>query len=64
MLYGIAVWQVRLRTAISVKFTFYFAHTTQFTEFINTIRYDTKCYFDMRAKAEISQLNLPHGTNN
>ena len=26
-----------------------------------TIRYDTRCYFNMRSKADISQLNLPHG---
>jgi len=29
------------------------------------IRYDTRCYFNVRSKADIvSQLNLPHGTNN
>jgi len=26
-----------------------------------TIRYDTKCYFNVRSKADMSQLNLPHG---
>jgi len=25
----------------------------------NTIRYDTRCYFNVRSKADISQLNLP-----
>ena len=30
----------------------------------NTIRYDTRCYFNVRSKADISQLNLPHGTDN
>ena len=29
---------------------------------IVTIRYDTRCYFNVRSKADISQLNLPHGT--
>ena len=29
-----------------------------------TIRYDTRCYFNVRSKADISQLNLPHGTDN
>ena len=29
-----------------------------------TIRYDTRCYFNVRTKADISQLNLPHGTDN
>ena len=25
-----------------------------------TIRYDTRCYFNVRSKADMSQLNLPH----
>ena len=25
-------------------------------------RHDTKCYFNVRSKADMSQLNLPHGT--
>ena len=25
---------------------------------------DTRCYFNVRSKADISQLNLPHGTDN
>jgi len=28
------------------------------------IRYDTRCYFNARSKADMSLLNLPHGTNN
>ena len=34
------------------------------------VRYDTRCYFNLRcyfnvrSKANISQLNLPHGTDN
>ena len=28
----------------------------------DTIQYDTRCYFNVRSKADISQLNLPHGT--
>jgi len=27
------------------------------------IRYDTRCYFNVRSKADISELNLPHGTD-
>ena len=27
----------------------------------NRVQYDTRCYFNVRSKAEISQLNLPHG---
>ena len=26
--------------------------------------YDTRCYFNVRSKADVSQLNLPHGTDN
>ena len=26
------------------------------------IRYDTRCYFSVRSKANMSQFNLPHGT--
>jgi len=33
-------------------------------DFNDTIRYDTRCYFNVRSKADISQLNLPHGTDN
>ena len=25
------------------------------------VRYDTRCYFNVRSKADISRLNLPHG---
>jgi len=28
------------------------------------IRYDTRCYFNVRSKAHTSQFNLPHGTDN
>ena len=28
------------------------------------VRYDTRCYLNVRSKADISQLNLPHGTDN
>ena len=37
---------------------------TIFYDLVNTIRYDTRCYFNVRSKADISQLNLPHGTDN
>jgi len=30
----------------------------------DTIRYDTRRYFNVRSNADISQLNLPHGTEN
>ena len=38
--------------------TFYTVHSW------HTIRYDTRCYFNMHSKADISQLNLPHRTKN
>jgi len=31
---------------------------------LHTIRYDTRCYINVRSKANMSQLNLPHGTDN
>jgi len=30
----------------------------------DTIRYDTRCYFNVHSKADMSPLNLPHGNNN
>ena len=37
-------------------------HTVQ-THFTMNLKpvYDTRCYFNVRSKADISQLNLPHG---
>jgi len=32
--------------------------------YLYKIRYDTRCYFNVRSKANMSQLNLPHGTDN
>jgi len=29
----------------------------------DTIRYDTRCYFNVRSKADMSRLNLPHGND-
>jgi len=39
-------------------------HLTVSLLHLDTIRYDTRCYFNVRSKADISQLNLPHGTDN
>jgi len=30
----------------------------------DTIRHDTRCYINVRSKANMSQLNLPHGADN
>ena len=29
----------------------------------SVLRYDTRCYFNVRSEADVTQLNLPHGTN-
>ena len=39
-------------------------HMNSSSEHVHSIRYDTRCYFNVRSKADISQLNLPHGTDN
>jgi len=41
---------------------FHFSHLYPFIPC--TIRYDTRCYFNVCSKADMNQLNLPHGTNN
>ena len=28
------------------------------------LRYDTRCWFNVRSKADMNQPNLPHGTDN
>jgi len=30
----------------------------------SSVRYDTRCYFNVRSKADMSRLNLPHGDDN
>ena len=49
------IWHVSFRSGVAM----YVANC-----YIRTIRYDTRCYFNARSKADMSQLNLPHGTNN
>ena len=41
-------------------------HVYMKVAWVITIRYDTRCYFNVRSIADIglSQLNLPHGTDN
>ena len=31
---------------------------------VSVVRYDTRCYFNVRSKADMSRLNLPHGDAN
>ena len=40
------------------------SQSTGMTQVTGTMRYDTRCYFDVRSKADISQLDLPHGNDN
>jgi len=37
-----------------------------FTSLVNhgTTRYDTRCHFNVRSKADMNRLNLPHGDDN
>jgi len=49
-----------------LKLLFYCQNTAIFHSFLQRtlsrdLRYDTRCYFNVRSKADISQLNLPHG---
>ena len=30
----------------------------------SVVLYDTRCYFNVRSKADMSRLNLPHGNDN
>jgi len=54
-------WSTSERVALSVV---HVAWTELNSSSEHTIRYDTRCYFNVRSKADISQLNLPHGTDN
>ena len=40
------------------------AVVTHSQRLVSSVRYDTRCCFNVRSKADMSQLNLPHGTNN
>jgi len=37
-------------------------HRVEHQSFVK-VRYDTRCLFNVRSKANMSQLNLPHGTD-
>ena len=36
----------------------------RFYNSFSTIRYEMRCYFNVRSEADMGQLNLPHGTKN
>jgi len=41
-----------------------YLNMTSFTVCVFTDANDTICYFNVRSKADISQVNRPHGTDN
>jgi len=45
-----------------MAFTLY--RSTCVSRHFHTIRYDTRCYFNVRSKADMSQLNLPRRNDN
>ena len=56
-------------TPIHELVTYYTTQTTKRATCVRigricAIRYDTRRYFNVRSKADMSQLTLPHGTNN
>jgi len=53
-------WPARHRYCIATCYNYLFNRLHK----AFTIRYDTRRYFNVRSKAHISQLNLPHGTDN
>jgi len=55
----------------SLALEYFFTHKSTFGVHYRTgspgqlglrVRYDTRCHFNVRSKADISQLNLPHGS--
>jgi len=48
----------------SSGYTVIYRHTylNSFPKKRHDTRYDTRCYFNVQSKADIIQLNLPHGT--
>jgi len=48
----------------TVTFKYAYAYAVRVNRENVTIRYDTRCYLNVRSKANVSQRNLPHGTDN
>jgi len=65
--YGVVLF-FKLRREVSGNSMLSFGYLTEengvYANLYDTIRYDTRYYFNVRSKADISQLNLPHGTDN
>jgi len=60
---GGAYWP-HLRQSMRHGWTHVYATRPRCSNSTTLICYDTRCYFNVRSKADISQLNLPHGTDN
>jgi len=64
---NVDLWRLR-QTMRLAHWSVYPSHVAPMTwgsvDLDDTIRYDTRCYFNVRSKADISQLNLLHGTDN
>ena len=54
----------RKRCCLITAYIFCTVHNITVLLIVTFIRYDTRCYFNLRSKANMSQLNLPHGTDN
>jgi len=50
-----------ITTTVDTATTRYYQLLPLLTAQLHTIRYDTRCYYNVRSKADISQLNLLHG---
>jgi len=54
----------QLRHCVIQIYCYKFRKSVRRQQCYDTIRCDTRCYFNVRSKADMSQLNLPHKTNN
>ena len=56
----------RIELVLGIQAFFNLSYTMFFLGKLGTgiYNYDTRCYFNVRSKADMSQLNLPHETNN
>ena len=55
---------VHISVAVNGRFPLSFCFLLYLFQKENTIRYDTRCCFNVRSKADMSRLNLPHGDDN
>jgi len=53
-----------IMTTYMTTYVFLFVFQSKVPGNSGQLRYDTRCYFNVRSKADMSLLNLPHGTDN